>query len=93
MTRLIGGAVLALTLMSGGSTTINLAAAASAPTAVHQSPAGQAIDLSARRRIRLFTRSAPRSHDRPYDRYYEDRPRDYAPARFTPFIFGYGLRW
>jgi hypothetical protein len=83
MPRLIGAAVLALTLMLGGSAAIHPAAAA--PDAVEKQHTRQGIDLSARRHIRY----AYRPYHRPY--YYLDRPYNYAPAPFVPFNFGYGL--
>jgi hypothetical protein len=83
MTRLIGAAVLALTLMLGSSAAIRPAAAA--PDAVQKQHTRQDADLGARRHIRY----AYRPYRRPY--YYLDRPDDYAPAPFVPFNFGYRL--
>jgi hypothetical protein len=83
-------AMLALTVMSGGSAVISLAAATPAQ-AVEQNPqASKATDASARRRIRHPVRYAARR----YDPVYYDRPYYYAPAPFFPFLgLGYGPLW
>ena len=95
MTKWTGAAVLALTLMLGGSTAINPAAAAPSPAAVQKPQSLQATDLSARRRYRHYYRYGYRPHYRPYyyARPYYYRPYPYyAPAPF-PFGFGFGPWW
>ena len=95
MTKWIGAAILALTLMLGGSATINPAAAASSQAAVQKPESSQATDLGARRRYRHHDRYGYRPSYRPY---YYDRPSYYrpypyyAPAPF-PFGFGFGPWW
>ncbi len=94
MTKWIGAAVLALTLMLGGSTAINPAAAAPLPAAVQKPQSLQPTDLSARRRYRHY-RYGYRPYYRPYyyARPYYYRPYPYyAPAPF-PFGFGFGPWW
>jgi hypothetical protein len=93
MTKWIGAAILALTLMLGGSA-INPAAAAPLQAAVQKPQPLQPTDLSARRRHRHYGYG-----DRPYARpYYYGRPDYYrpypyyAPAPF-PFGFGFGPWW
>jgi len=86
--RRIGAAILTLGLMFGGPTTINYAAAAPLQAAVQKPDTSKATNLSARSRVRHYTRYAYRGYDRPL---YYDRPYYYAPAPFVPFNFGYGL--
>ena len=94
MTKWIGAAILALTLMLGGSAAIDPAAAAS-QAAVQKPESSQATDLGARRRYRHHDRYGYRPSYRPY---YYDRPSYYrpypyyAPAPF-PFGFGFGPWW
>jgi hypothetical protein len=94
MAKWIGAAVLALTLMLGGSAAINPAAAAPLPAAVQKPQSLQATDLSARRRYR-HTRYGYHPYSRPYyygrPDYYRPYPY-YAPAPF-PFGFGFGPWW
>jgi hypothetical protein len=91
MTRWIGAAVLALTLMLGGSAAMGPAAAAPLQAALQNPQAWKATDLSSRRRYRHRTRDAYRPYYRPY---YYDRPTYYAPAPFFPFLgLGYGPWW
>jgi hypothetical protein len=90
MTRWIGAAMLAATLMFGGSAAIDTAAAASLQAAVQQPGASDATDLSARRRVH-DRRYANRSYDRPY---YYDRPTYYRPYPYAvpvPFFLGFGF--
>ncbi len=95
MTKWIGAAVLALTLMLVGSAATNPAAAAPLQAAVQKPGSMQATDLSARRRYRHDRRYGYRPYSRPfyYDRpsYYRPYPYD-APAPF-PFGFGFGPWW
>ena len=98
MTKCIGAAVLAVTLMFGGSAAIGPAPAAPLPGAVQKSlqerQASKAAELSARRRIRHHHRYADRPYYRPYYPAYYDRPYYYAPAPFFPFLgLGYGPWW
>jgi hypothetical protein len=90
MTRWIGAAILALTLMLGGSTAINPAAAAPLPAAVQKPQSLQPTDLSARRRHRHY-----RYGYRPYSRpYYYGRPDYYRPYPYyepAPFPLGFGF--
>jgi hypothetical protein len=92
MTKWIGAAILALTLMLGGATAIHLAAAAPLPAAVQKPQPLQATELSARRCYRHY---GYRPHPRPYyyarPDYYRPYPY-YAPAPF-PFGFGFGPWW
>ena len=96
MTRWFIPAMLAVTLMCGGSIAINAAAAAPAQAAARQQHASKATDLGARGDARPH-RYVDRRYDRPYDPYYYDRPHYYAPAPFFPFLpflgFGYGPWW
>ena len=90
MTKWIGAAILALTMMLGSSAAINPAAAAPSQAAAVQKPGALATDLSARRRdyrygYRPYYR--PYYYGRPY--YYRPYPY-YAPAPF-PFGFGFGF--
>jgi hypothetical protein len=88
MTRWIGAAVLAITLVFDGAAAIGSAAAAPLQAVAQQPQAWNATDLGARRRIRHPHGYAHRPYYRPY---YYDRPYYYAPAPFVPFNFGYGL--
>jgi hypothetical protein len=92
MTKWIGAAIVALSLMFNGAAAIGPAAAATPSQAVAQAPqAWNATDLSARRRYRHHNRYAYRPYYRPY---YYDRPYYYAPAPFFPFLgLGYGPWW
>jgi len=94
MTKWIGAAVLALTMMLGSSAAINPVAAAPSQAAAVQKPRALATDLSARRRHR-HTRYGYRPYPRPYyygrPDYYRPYPY-YAPAPF-PFGFGFGPWW
>jgi hypothetical protein len=90
MTRWIGAALLAATLMFGGSAAIGTAAAAPLQAAVQQPGASDATDLSARRRVHC-RHYANRSYDRPY---YYDRPTYYRPYPYAvpvPFFLGFGF--
>jgi hypothetical protein len=96
MTKWIGAAMLALTLMLGSSAAMNPAAAAALSQAAVQKPeSSQATDLGARRRYRHHDRYGYRPSYRPY---YYDRPSYYrpypyyAPAPF-PFGVGFGTWW
>jgi hypothetical protein len=93
MTKWIGAAILALTLMLGGSAAIHPAAAAPLPAAVQKPGSLQATDLSARRHRHY--RHGYRPYSRPYyyarPDYYRPYPYD-APAPF-PFGFGFGPWW
>ena len=102
MTKWFGPALLAATLMFGGSAAINPAAAAQSHTAVQKSQAGQATDFSARRYHRhYYYRYGYRRYYRPYyyaRPYYYYRPYPYyyapyyAPAPFLfPFALGFGF--
>jgi hypothetical protein len=88
MTKCIGAAVLAVTLMFGGSAAIGPAPAAPLPATVQKSlqerQASKAAEFSARRRIRHHHRYADRPYYRPYYPAYYDRPYYYAPAPFFP---------
>ena len=89
MRRWTGAAVLALTLMFGGSAAINPAVAAPLPTVVQKSQAGKATDFSARRYHRHYYRYGyrPYYYARPY--YYRPYPY-FVPAPY-PFGFGFGF--
>jgi hypothetical protein len=104
MTKWFGPALLAVTLMFGGSAGINSAAAAQSQTAVQKSQARQATDFSARRYYRHYHRYGYRRYYRPYyyARPYYYRPYPYygapyyapyyAPAPFLfPFALGFGF--
>ena len=82
MTKWIGAAALAATLMFGCSA-IDSAAAAPLRAAVQNPQTSNTNAFSARRRLR--------HHPRYAQTYYLDRPYYYAPAPFVPFNFGYGL--
>ena len=90
MAKWIGAAILAATLVFGGSAAIHSAAAAPLQTAVPKQT-DEATSLSARRRIRHHHRTFYHST---YPLYYSDRPVYYAPAPFFPFLgLGYGPWW
>ncbi|MGA9089297.1 MAG: hypothetical protein WB420_09345 [Bradyrhizobium sp.] len=104
MTRWFAPALLAVTLMFGGSAGINPAAAAPSQAAVQKSQAGHATDLSARRYHRHYHHYGYRRYYRPYYPYYARpyyyRPYPYygapyyAPAPLLfPFAFGFGFGW
>ena len=87
----IGAAILVAAWMAGASVAITSAAASPMQTAVQKQRAGEASDLGARHRVRHHHRSVSRPIDRPD---YYDRPHDYAPAPFFPFLgIGYGPWW
>jgi hypothetical protein len=92
MTKWIGAAMLALTLMLGSSAAMNPAAAAALSQAAVQKPeSSQATDLGARRRYRHHDRYGYRPSYRPY---YYDRPSYYRPYPYSapvPFLFGFGF--
>jgi hypothetical protein len=91
MTKWIGAAMLALTLMFGGSADIKAAGAAPVQAGLQKPQASTPTDLSARRRTRHY---AYRRYYRPYYPAYYDRPYYYAPAPFFPFFgLGYGPWW
>ena len=94
MTKWIGAAVAALTLMFSPAA-ISSATAAPLLTAVQQPQASVATDLGARRRSRPHLRYAARTYVQPH---YYDRPDYYRPypyARPVPFFLGFafGPRW
>ena len=94
MSKWIRAAILALTLMLGGSAAINPAAAEPAQATAQRQQAGAATDLGARRHYRRHTRYAYRPYYRPYYPTYYDRPYYYAPAPFFPLLgLGYGPWW
>jgi hypothetical protein len=94
MTKWIGAAVLAVTLMFGGSAATGPALAAPLPAELRAPHASKAADVTARRRIRHHHRYAERPYYRPYYPAYYDRPYYYAPAPFFPFLgLGYGPWW
>ena len=91
MRRWTGAAVLALTLMFGGSAAIDPAAAAPLQTAVQKPQASKTTDISARRYYRHYYRYGYRPYYRPY--YYGGLTitgpiRTMRPA---PFAFGFGF--
>jgi hypothetical protein len=91
MTKWIGAAILAVTLMLGGSATIDSAAATPLQAAVQKPQASDATDLSARRRIRHHPRYAYRPYVQPH---YYDRPDYYRPYPYVlpvPFFLGFGF--
>ena len=91
MAKRIGAAILAATLMLGGSLAVNSAAAVPSQTAAQKQQTGGPTDLGARRHIQHQHRSTYRQTYRPY---YYDRPVYYAPAPFFPFLgLGYGPWW
>jgi hypothetical protein len=91
MTRWIGAAILALTVMLDGSAATNAATAEPLQAAAQKPPTRNATDLNTRR-SRHPARVAHRLVDRPY---YADRPTDYAPLPSFPLFsaFGYGPWW
>jgi hypothetical protein len=91
MTKRVGAAILALSLMFGGSAAITAAAAAPLQATLQMPQASKATDLSAQRRARHHPRYAYRRNYQPYYPYYYERPYYYAPAPFVPFNFGYGI--
>jgi hypothetical protein len=94
MTKWIGAAVMAVTLMFGGSAAVGPALAAPLQAGLQKLRASKPVDVSARRRIQHHHRYAYRSYDRPYYPAYYDRPNYYAPAPFFPFLgLGYGPWW
>jgi hypothetical protein len=91
MTRWIGTAVLAAVLMSGGSTVLSPAVAASLPAVQQTLGAPQVTDLGARRRTRHSARYAYRPY---YPPVYYDRPQAYRPYPYAvpaPFFLGFGF--
>jgi hypothetical protein len=87
MTRWIGVAMLALTLMSGNSA----ATAASVQAGVQKQQALKATDLSARRRVR---HPAPYVYRPLVQPTYYDRPTYYRPYPYAlplPFFLGFGF--
>ena len=88
MTKWIGAAALALTLISGSSAAIDPARATPLLAAAQEPSARQATQWSAARHTRPHARYAYRRYEPPV--YYE-RPYYYAPAPFVPFNYGYGL--
>ena len=100
MTRWIGAALFATTLVFAGSFAINLAAAASPHMKSQSAVTSEATDISARRYHRRYDRSyGYRPYYRPaYRPYYYARPNYYrpypyyAPAPF-PLGFGFGPLW
>jgi hypothetical protein len=92
MRRWIGAIILAV-LISGGSATIDSAAAVSPQAAVQKPAASQAMDFSARPGVarRGVHRHVYRRYDRPH---YYDRPETYRPYPYVlpaPFPFGLGF--
>lgn len=106
MKKWTGTAILALTLMIGGSAAIDSAAAAPLQTEVQESQAARATDFSAHRYYRRYYGYGYRPYYRryyyarpyyyrPYPYYYAPYPY-YAPAPFPlgfGFGFGFGPRW
>jgi hypothetical protein len=98
MTRWFGPALVAVTLMFGGSTAIKSAAAAPVQAVVQKPQASQATDISARRYYRHYHRHYVY---RPYYRpYYYARPYYYRPYPYyvytpyyapAPFPLGFGI--
>jgi hypothetical protein len=91
MTKWIGAAILALSLMLDGSAAITAAGAATLQARLQQPQAPKATDLSARRRARHPLLYVDRPNYLPYYPHYYERPYYYAPAPFVPFNFGYGI--
>jgi hypothetical protein len=91
MTKWIGAAILAVTVMFAGPATIK-PAAASPKARVSAVQVSHATDLSAGRRARHY-----RDGYRPYYRpYYYERPYYYRPYPYygpAPFAFGFGPWW
>ena len=91
MAKRIGAAILAATLMLGGSVAVNSAAAVPSRTLAQEHRTGGPTELGARRRIQHHQRAVYRQT---YRSYYYDRPVYYAPAPFLPFLgLGYGPWW
>jgi hypothetical protein len=91
MTKWIGAALLAVTLMLGITASISPAGAAPLPAAVQKPHAAEAADFSARRRVRHDRHYAYRTYERPY---YYDRPTYYRPYPYAvpvPFFLGFGF--
>ena len=91
MTKWIGAALLAVTLVFGSAVSIVPANAAPLPAAVQGPHASDATDFSARRRIRHDRRYAYRAYEPPY---YYDRPTYYRPYPYAvpvPFFLGFGF--
>ena len=91
MTRSIGAAVLAVTLMFGDPAAINSAAAEPSHAAMQKPQASKSTDLSARRRVRHSTHYANRAYVQPH---YYDRPDYYRPYPYVvpvPFFLGFGF--
>jgi hypothetical protein len=87
MTRSIGAAVVVLAFIFGD--LIPIVSVAAAPLqATVRGPSSAVTEPGARRRIRHYPRYAYRTFAQPD---YLDRPRDYAPAPFVPFNFGYPI--
>jgi len=94
MTRWIGAAIMAFTLMFAGSTAINSAAASPLQTAAPRQRTAEAADFGARRGVPHQRRYANPRYFGPYYPHYYDRPYYYAPAPFFPFLgLGYGPWW
>jgi hypothetical protein len=90
MTKWIGAAALAITLMFACPAS-DSATAAPLRVAVQKPQAQAATEFSARHRVRHHPRYAYRRYYQPY---YIDRPYYYAPAPFFPlFGLGYGPLW
>lgn len=96
MVKWFGPALLAVTLMFGGSTAIKSAAAAPVQAAAQERHASKSTDVSARRYYRHYRyRYAYRPYYRPY---YYARPYYYRPYPYyapyyapAPFVFGFGF--
>jgi hypothetical protein len=88
MSKWIGAAILALSLVLGGTAAIDPVAAAPSQAAAQKQQPRQATEWSARRRTWPHARYVYRRYEPPV--YYE-RPYYYAPAPFVPFNYGYGL--
>jgi hypothetical protein len=91
MTRWIGAVILGAAMMLGGLAAIAPAVAAESRVAVQYPQAGEATDLSARRRIRHAARYAYPAYIQPR---YEDRPDYYRPYPYVlpvPFFLGFGF--
>jgi hypothetical protein len=91
MTKWIGAALLAVTLLLGNAASIGSAGATPLPAAVQKPHTADATDLGARRRAQHYQRYAYRSYDRPY---YYDRPTYYRPYPYAvpvPFFLGFGF--
>jgi hypothetical protein len=91
MTKWIGAALLAVTLVIGSAASIGPTSAASSPATAQKPHAAEATDFSARRRIRHYRHYAYRPYDPPY---YYDRPTYYRPYPYPvplPFFLGFGF--